>query len=346
MKLTKLLTLLIIAFAAISCGREERVIVHEPKPMSAPEPPRISGVDTFPELVAAYLKTSKSGDELQKKLNTEGAHNLDINEDGFTDTLRVVEHQSEGMFKTERSFVIQSCVSYEPATWQDVLTIDLSQSSNNMQITGNPLFYGNNYYFVPSYSVPYSTLAFVAWCYSPRPVFVTNFDVYSYRSRYRVVPRSQFRTRTATVRTVRYTKPTTRVVNNTTYKPSNVSSVQSKVTKRNQDYQSKKKRFEQRQKSFKKQDPSKKVGTGLAGKDYKSTSGKDKAVKPSTNPNAPKRAGPNDRQKQFKKQDPNKKVGKGLAPKSKPRVKPKPKKKSWSSKSSRRSSSRSSSRRR
>lgn len=347
MKLFKQLCVFLPIFLlAVSCNsNKEQVIIHEPE-MQSPLEQKLAGVDTFPDLVSAYLKTSKNGGDLQRKLNTDGAHNLDINGDGFTDTLRVKEHRTQSTFKTTRVFVIQSRTSLEPVVWQDVLTVDLSNNSGSyhLQISGNPLFYGNNYYLTPSYSRSYSTMAFVAWCYMPRPVFYLNAPMY--RSSYHVVPRARFVERTRTIRTVKTVRSQTTSVNRGNYKTTNSPKVSNRVTKQKQEYQAKKQRFDKRQKGFTKQSSGKKVGKGLAGKDYDKNKVKSTTNSGSKNPNTPTRAGPNTnkRQKKFEKQDSNKKVGKGLAkpstkPKqrvSKPKPRPKPKPRKTRSRSSRR----------
>jgi hypothetical protein len=314
----------------IACGdKPERVIVHQPiQPVQTtvsvtlpPEEPVVTGVDSLPALVSAYLPLVANGQELQYKLNTHGAHNLDINGDGYTDVVRVKEIIQTGVFSNSRLFVIQSRISLLPVVWQDVLTIDMSNTSGRygIQITGNPLFYGPNFYIIPSYSMPYHRMRFVTWSYMPsRPAFSLAVRRQT-RSTYRVVPRDRFMQQTRTVRTVTTTRKTTSSVKRSEYKPTNAESVTQRVTKQRNDYQAKKSTHEkdlnQRQKGFTRQDPNKKVGTGLAESDYKRNEQKALPPKSTSNPNTPTRAGPDttQRQKSFERQDPNKKVGGGKA---------------------------------
>jgi hypothetical protein len=101
--------------------------------------------------VATVFGQSKNLEEFEMKLNDydSGISNLDLNNDGQVDYLRVIEKYDNGI----HAVVIQSVLDED--VYQDVATIvvDKDQYSNNasIQIVGNPYLYGPNYIIEPSY---------------------------------------------------------------------------------------------------------------------------------------------------------------------------------------------------
>ncbi|MDR1592648.1 MAG: hypothetical protein LBS16_07205 [Prevotellaceae bacterium] len=91
--------------------------------------------------------------------------NLDLNNDGFVDYLRVVEATDNGV----RLVIIQAVLS--PDIYQDVATIVIERSHYNppyVQIIGDPYLYGYNYVIEPYYA----TTPFIydwLWSVSYRP---------------------------------------------------------------------------------------------------------------------------------------------------------------------------------
>jgi len=127
------------------------------------------------QAVASVFGESKDLEDFEKKLNDPNLQisNLDLNQDGYVDYLRVLE-VAEGDI---RVIVIQAVLGQDQ--FQDVATIELekqrataSNSSTNVsiQIVGNPYIYGPNYIYEPFYYRP--------------PVFFDFFWMPSYRPYY------------------------------------------------------------------------------------------------------------------------------------------------------------------
>jgi len=101
--------------------------------------------------VATVFGQSKNLEEFEMNLNDydSGISNLDLNNDGQVDYLRVIEKYDNGT----HAVVIQSVL--DENVYQDVATIvvDKDQYSDNasIQIVGNPYLYGPNYIIEPSY---------------------------------------------------------------------------------------------------------------------------------------------------------------------------------------------------
>ncbi len=127
------------------------------------------------QAVASIFGDSKDLEDFEKKLNDPSMQisNLDLNQDGYVDYLRVLE-VAEG---DARVIVIQAVLGQDQ--FQDVATIELerqratasSSSPNvNIQIVGNPYIYGPNYIYEPYY---YRTPVFFDFFWMPtyRPYY-------------------------------------------------------------------------------------------------------------------------------------------------------------------------------
>lgn len=127
------------------------------------------------QAVASIFGDSKDLEDFEKKLNDPSMQisNLDLNQDGYVDYLRVLE-VAEG---DVRVIVIQAVLGQDQ--FQDVATIELerqrstasSSSTNvNIQIVGNPYLYGSNYIYEPYY---YRTPVFFDFFWMPtyRPYY-------------------------------------------------------------------------------------------------------------------------------------------------------------------------------
>jgi len=99
------------------------------------------------QAVAELFRTSKDLEAFEKRLNDkdEGVNNLDLNEDGKTDYLRVVDHAE----KNTHVIVIQAVVGKDQ--FQDVASIDVVQDGDkvSLQIVGDKDIYGTDYYIEP-----------------------------------------------------------------------------------------------------------------------------------------------------------------------------------------------------
>ena len=99
------------------------------------------------QAVAELFRTSKDLEEFEKRLNDkeEGVNNLDLNEDGETDYLRVVDHAE----KNTHVIVLQAVLGKDQ--FQDVASIDVVQDGDkvSLQIVGDEDIYGTDYFIEP-----------------------------------------------------------------------------------------------------------------------------------------------------------------------------------------------------
>jgi len=100
--------------------------------------------------VAEIFKDSENLEEFEKALNDPeiGINNLDLDEDGYVDYIRVVEQI------TDYTHVIILQVPLGENEFQDVATIEIEKTgdeSYNMQVHGNEVIYGSDYYVSPTY---------------------------------------------------------------------------------------------------------------------------------------------------------------------------------------------------
>ena len=121
------------------------------------------------EAVASIFGDSKDLEDFEKRLNDPKTQisNLDLNNDGEVDYLRVMETSE----KNVHSISIQAVIGKDQ--FQEVAVIDVekdSKGSAQVQVVGNLDMYGPNYYITPYYPVV--------------PVFFTLFWVAAYRPWY------------------------------------------------------------------------------------------------------------------------------------------------------------------
>ncbi len=102
------------------------------------------------EAVASLFGDSKNLEDFEMMLNDQDTRisNLDLNEDGYIDYLRVIENSSE-----YNSLVVIQAVLDENI-YQDVATIEVERTNNSnhrIQIVGNSYLYGSDYIIEPLY---------------------------------------------------------------------------------------------------------------------------------------------------------------------------------------------------
>ncbi len=102
------------------------------------------------DAVASIFGDSENLEDFEHRLNDPNYRisNLDLNEDGYIDYLRVVENSSE-----RNSLVIIQAVLGEN-DFQDVATIEVERVNNGnprVQIVGEPYIYGSNYIIEPAF---------------------------------------------------------------------------------------------------------------------------------------------------------------------------------------------------
>jgi hypothetical protein len=100
--------------------------------------------------VASIFGDSKNLEDFENRLNDSKykISNLDLNEDGEVDYLRVIESVEENT----HLIVIQAIL--ETDVFQDVATIEVEKDINNtlhIQVVGDIYVYGNNYIYEPVY---------------------------------------------------------------------------------------------------------------------------------------------------------------------------------------------------
>lgn len=98
--------------------------------------------------VASIFGDSENLEDFEHRLNDpkNRISNLDLNEDGYIDYLRVVENSSDN----HSLVVIQAVLDQD--VYQDVATIEVERSSNGnhrIQIVGDDYIYGSNYIIEP-----------------------------------------------------------------------------------------------------------------------------------------------------------------------------------------------------
>ncbi|HOP22502.1 MAG TPA: hypothetical protein PK055_08155 [Gammaproteobacteria bacterium] len=180
--------------------------------------------------VSELFKETPNLEEFEKSLNDPniGINNLDLDNNGYVDFIRVVEDAVEDT----RIIILQAALGEDE--FQDVATIEVEKSGNdyNLQVRGNVIVYGPDYYIAPSV-VRIATWPILGWIYRPvyRPYRSTFYFGYYPRwwKPFRPVHINVYRTRTVTFtkRNTFVVTKTNRVktVNKVTYKPSNSSKV-------------------------------------------------------------------------------------------------------------------------
>ena len=119
--------------------------------------------------VASIFGDAANLDDFEKRLNNpkDQISNLDLNNDGNVDYLRVIETVEGRM----HLIIIQAVL--EKDVFQDVATIDVDRDNNNnvqVQVVGDVYMYGQNYIYEP--------------VYVSRPIIYDTFWIASYRPYY------------------------------------------------------------------------------------------------------------------------------------------------------------------
>lgn len=124
------------------------------------------------DAVMELFKKSDSVEEFEQELNSEknGVNNLDLNEDGFVDYIRVIDYADGDV----HALTLQ--VPYSDVESQDVAVIEIEKSGDevvNAQIIGDETLYGKDYIVEPQ--VDSKTVNVYHWrpirhIYSPRYV--------------------------------------------------------------------------------------------------------------------------------------------------------------------------------
>jgi len=129
----------------------------------APTAEAAEGLDL--QAVAELFKDAKDLEEFEKSLNDPevGINNLDLDDNGDVDFIRVMEEAADD------AHVIVLQVPLGENELQDVATIDVEKNGEedyNMQIRGNEVIYGVDYYIAPV-QVHVHTWPIIPWIFRP-----------------------------------------------------------------------------------------------------------------------------------------------------------------------------------
>jgi len=220
-----ILLVVLVSYCPVSAQGEVTIV--------APTSEAAEGLDL--KAVSELFKDSGNLEEFEKSLNDPdlGINNLDLDENGEVDFIRIVEENADDT----RVIILQ--VPLAENEFQDVATIEVEKTNDNdynMQVRGNEVIYGTDYYVQPTV-VHVHTWPIITWIY--RPVYRPYRSVYyfGYYPRwwrpFRPVTVNVYRTRTVklTSRTTFTVTKTNRVksVTKVKYKPRNTTLVKKKT---------------------------------------------------------------------------------------------------------------------
>lgn len=128
----------------------------------APTSEAAEGLDL--KAVSEVFAEAENLEAFEKALNDpqSGINNLDLDDNGQVDYIRVVE-QVDG---DAHLIILQAALGKDE--FQDVATIEVEKSGEtaNMQVRGNEVIYGPDYYYVPAH-VHVHTWPVIVWMYRP-----------------------------------------------------------------------------------------------------------------------------------------------------------------------------------
>lgn len=133
--------LIIVLFAALGSSRAQNRITARAQNYDISE-----NLDL--KAVATIFGDSRDLEEFEQRLNDPDLHisNLDLNNDGYVDYLRVIETRDDDITEV----VVQAVLGDD--LYQDVATIDVERDRGGapvVQIVGDPYLYGPDYIFEP-----------------------------------------------------------------------------------------------------------------------------------------------------------------------------------------------------
>ncbi len=214
------------------------------------------------QAVGSLLKDTESAADLEKKLNSAstGINNLDLNEDGAVDYIRVSEY-GEGDL---RGFSLSTELS--PGDEQEIATIEVEKVGDQakVQMHGNSQIYGPNHYHQSSFS--FVDMLLLSYLFSPHTSYFSPFGYGYYPNYY-----NSYSTRSPDVYRSQNTGRTGQ------FKSSRSSNLSKKISSPNANKVSSRvkaplKNPTSTQKSFQARNPSKSVRSGGFGKSSSSLS--------------------------------------------------------------------------
>jgi hypothetical protein len=173
-----LITKVVVTFAILALGLTSVMAQHNDT-ATAPHSEAAAGLDLY--AVAELFKSSETLEGFEQSLNHSetGINNLDLDQNGEVDFIRVTEKTAGDT----HLIILQTAVS--ESEFQDVATIAVERQSGekyNLHIQGDATLYGADYYVVPADN------NFGAWNVV-RGIFRPNYRAYVSPYGYRSLPR-------------------------------------------------------------------------------------------------------------------------------------------------------------
>ncbi len=148
--------------------------------------------------IGTLLKKAKNAEDLEKLLNdpATGVNNLDLNEDGKVDYIKVTEYGSDQDNNNGFSLTVEPA----PGEVQEIATIDIAKSGDKaeVEVRGNEQIYGQNHYYHSSFGI--TDMLFMYWLFRPHPMYMSPWGYGHYPGSYRpysTVSHNEYRNRTA-----------------------------------------------------------------------------------------------------------------------------------------------------
>jgi hypothetical protein len=168
----------VFAFATLTLGLVT-VLAQEGATLVTPNSEAAAGLDLY--AVAELFKNSETVEKFEQSLNDPqtGINNLDLDQNGEVDFIRVTEKNADDT----HLIILQAPIGENE--FQDVATIAVERESGekyNLHIQGDTVLYGPSYYVVPA-SNNFSAWNVVRWIFRP------NYRAYVSPYGYRALPR-------------------------------------------------------------------------------------------------------------------------------------------------------------
>lgn len=149
------------------------------------------------QAVGALVQKAKDAEQFEKLINdpAEGINNLDLDEDGKADYIKVTEYGSG----TSRGFSLTT--ELQKGDEQEIATIDIESTDNkeaDVEVRGNPQVYGQNHYYQSHYSM--MDVFLLSYLFSPHRSYMSPWGYGYYPSYYRpysTMEHSNYRSRVA-----------------------------------------------------------------------------------------------------------------------------------------------------
>ena len=212
----KLFITLVAAIAFTSCkdnSNQGQVVINDYQPSQVSVTPEVANLGDNLNLQALgeLVKNSTTAQDIEDKLNTTGSiNNLDLNNDGSVDYIKVTEYGDAN----QKGFSFT--VDIAEGQTQEIATIEVAKGSNDaqMNIQGNQQLYGNNNYYQSRYSL--TDMLILSYLFRPHPYYHSPYyygHYPSYYRSYRSTPYNSYRSRmvgtTKTTTITRTNRPTT-----------------------------------------------------------------------------------------------------------------------------------------